>query len=73
MRFVLLAILVVATFSVAQQPPPQCATKCNTQASDCMKACAASTKDLPKSERGNAMIQCVKTCQDANQRCKAGC
>ncbi len=73
MRFVLLSILVVATFSVAQQPSPQCSTKCNTQASDCMKTCATTTKELPSNQRGSAMIQCVKTCEDANKQCKASC
>lgn len=73
MRPVLLLVAVVATFSLAQAPAPQCATRCNTQASDCMKACANTTRELPSNERGAAMVKCVKSCEDANRQCKASC
>ena len=67
------AVVVVAGLVLAQQQPRECATKCNTQASECMKSCAQTTRELPKAERGAAMLTCVKGCETQNAQCKQTC
>jgi hypothetical protein len=70
-RFVLFFAVVAATFSFADATT--CSTKCNLAASDCMKACAGDPKDAQRPERASHLMQCLKTCEEQNRQCKAGC
>ncbi len=71
MRFAIFFFVVAATFSFAQPSP--CNTKCNLQASDCMKGCVGDPKDAQRPEKANRMMQCLKSCEDTNRQCKASC
>ncbi len=74
MRFVLLFSLLAATLAVAQQGPgQQCQTKCNVQASDCMKTCIGDPKDAQRPESMNRLMNCMKSCESQNNQCKEGC
>lgn len=68
MRFVLLFSL------LAQQGPNQpCQTKCNVQASDCMKACVGDPKDAQRPESSGRLMNCMKACEAQNNQCKESC
>jgi hypothetical protein len=69
--------LLLLTLSLAAganaQAPTTCATKCNTQASECMKACIGDPKDAQQPDRAKHLMTCMKSCEEANRVCKAGC
>ncbi len=68
----MIRLMVLATSAFAQQEPAkpqadnQCQTKCNVQASACMKPCS-DEKD------GEKMLACLKRCETANTQCKSTC
>lgn len=55
------------------QAPTTCTTRCNTEASECMKACIGDPKDAQQPDRAKHLMTCMKTCEDTNKRCKADC
>lgn len=71
MRTLLLFIAVAATFALAQQSP--CASKCNQQASECLKACTGDPKDAQKKDHAQQLMQCLKSCEAKNAQCKSAC
>jgi len=73
MRVAFLFFAVAATFALAQVQPTPCTTRCNVQASDCMKACVGEPKDAQRPEKAQHLMSCMKTCEDQNRQCKASC
>lgn len=68
---VLFFVVVASTFAFAQQSP--CNSKCNQQASECMKTCTGDPKDAQKPEQAKQLMQCLKTCELQNTQCKGSC
>ncbi len=64
-------VAVVASFTFAQTSP--CATKCNLQASECMKTCTGDPKDAQRPEKAQKLMGCLKTCEEQNRQCKTAC
>ncbi|MGV3620340.1 MAG: hypothetical protein ACO1OB_05970 [Archangium sp.] len=74
MRLALTAILLTASLSFADQHGSEnCETKCNVQASDCMKACSIDPKQAQRPELVNKMMNCLKACQSRMEGCKVTC
>lgn len=75
MRLALTLLMLAASFSFAadQHSPEACQTKCNVQASDCMKACSIDPKQAQRPEVVNKMMSCLKGCQTRNDSCKVTC
>lgn len=73
MRFVALLAAALAGFALAQAPLSQCATKCNTTASECMKVCTGDPKDASKPGKADGMMKCMKACEDTLKQCKSAC
>ena len=64
-------LVVAGTLAFAQQTP--CQSKCNLQASECMKACMGDPKDAQKPEQGQHLQECIKQCTTQNAQCKQSC
>ncbi len=74
MRFALLFAVLAAPLGLAQsQQPSQCQTKCNLNASECMKACVGDPKDAQRPETANRIVNCMKSCEAQNNSCKTTC
>jgi hypothetical protein len=70
MRLVFL-LPVIAALSWAESSP--CATKCNVQASECIKACTIDPKEAARPEKSRQMMRCMKSCEEHNAQCKLTC
>lgn len=68
-RAALLAVLI----SLSTWAQSQCESKCNQQASDCMKVCAGDPKDAQRPEQGKHLMQCINSCQQQTKQCKESC
>lgn len=75
MRLALTVVMLAASLSFADQHQhgENCQTKCNVQASDCMKACTIDPKDAQRPELVNKMMNCLKACQSRMEGCKSTC
>lgn len=63
-------VLISSGFAFAQSA---CETKCNQQASECIKSCAGDPKDAQKPEASQRLMQCLNQCEAQTKQCKAGC
>ncbi|MFZ5439996.1 MAG: hypothetical protein ACOZQL_08295 [Myxococcota bacterium] len=61
------------TAALASAQPTNCTTRCNTEASECMKTCIGDPKDAQNPERAKHLMTCMKSCEDTNKQCKATC
>jgi hypothetical protein len=66
----LFAVVVLASPAVAQST---CDTKCNQQASECLKVCTGEPKDAQKPGESQRLMDCIKQCEAKTATCKAGC
>lgn len=71
MRFFLFLFLVGASPAFAQQSP--CQSKCNQQASECLKSCAGDPKDAQRPEQAEKLMVCLRQCEKQNGACKQRC
>lgn len=67
----MLLALFASSVVFAQQTP--CQSKCNVQASECMKTCMGDPKEASKPEKGQHLQGCLKQCEAQNQQCKKDC
>ncbi len=67
---VLFALLVVSNSSQAQDT---CETKCNQDASDCLKVCVGDPKSAAKKESAGRMMECLKSCDLKAKPCREAC
>lgn len=65
----LLTLLSVGAF--AQGSP--CDSRCNVQASECLKACTGEPKDAQKPGESGRLMQCLAQCERTTQECKQAC
>lgn len=70
MRSFAVLLTLVAFTALADNP---CETKCNQQASECMKTCAGDPKDASKPGESKRLMQCVGSCQQTTKQCKQAC
>jgi hypothetical protein len=65
-----LVVLLVASAATAQD---SCETRCNQQASECLKACTGDAKETSKPENAQKSLACVKRCDAAAAPCRKQC
>jgi len=70
MRFVTLLLCLTASHVAAQD---SCESRCNQQASECLKTCAGDTKTASKPESGPKLLGCLKACDAKALPCRADC
>ena len=67
----LISLLVFPALVLGQDAT--CESKCNQQASECLKACAGDPKDANKPGQAQKMMQCLQKCEKETQPCKDAC
>lgn len=66
----LLITVAVSSFAWAQSP---CESKCNQQASECLKRCAGDPKDASKPDQAKRMMECLQKCDAETRPCRDAC
>ena len=72
----LISLLVIPALTRAQAPAPAdatCESKCNQQASECLKVCSGDPKDANKPGQAQKMMQCLQKCEKETQPCRDAC
>lgn len=57
--------------ALAQASP--CDSRCNQQASECIKACTGDPKDAQRPGESKRLMQCLAQCERQTRECKQGC
>lgn len=70
MRLISLFAL-LASVALAQTSP--CDSRCNQQASECIKACTGEPKDAQRPGESKRLMQCLAQCEQQTRACKQGC
>jgi hypothetical protein len=70
-RLAVFVALALSGGALAQDLP--CDTRCNQQASECIKACAGDPKDASKAENAQRLIACLQKCEREAEPCRKQC
>lgn len=68
-----LLLLTVLLLPLATAAQDACETRCNQQASECLKACAGDSKDASKAENGKKLLECLQKCEKEAAPCRQQC
>ncbi len=71
MRIVLFAALAFLPLVAFAQDA--CETKCNQQASECLKACVGDAREAAKPENAQKMMACLQKCEKETAPCRQQC
>jgi hypothetical protein len=73
MRFVSVALVVLALAHGVAFAQDACETKCNQASSECLKQCVGESKDAAKKESAGKMMECLKVCDEKAKPCREAC
>jgi hypothetical protein len=64
-------VVAVTSFSALAQSP--CESKCNQQASECLKACSGDPKEASKPDHAQKLLACLSQCDVQAKPCRESC
>jgi len=68
-----LLLLTLCLFPLATSAQDACETRCNQQASECLKACSGDSKDASKAENAKKLLECLQKCEKETEPCRQQC
>ncbi len=68
----MISLLVLLPLVALAQTSP-CESRCNQQASECIKACTGEPKDAQKPGESGRLMQCLTQCERQTRDCKQAC
>jgi hypothetical protein len=51
----------------------ECESRCNQQASECLKVCTGDPKDAQKVDERERLVKCLAKCEAKSKPCKSQC
>ena len=67
------AMLILQLAAPAFAEDATCESKCNQQASECLKVCSGDPKDANKPGQAQKMMACLTKCEKETQPCRDAC
>jgi hypothetical protein len=65
------AVLLLTPWPTVAQSP--CESRCNQQASECLRRCAGDSKEASKPENAKKLMACIQQCEAEVKPCREAC